>query len=184
MLQILIFLALAPNAPLPQLKGLAEEMDRLHTNTALVLQSSAVDEHPLWSPSGDYLAVNVMGKWYKVNLQRLSLKRGTWRGKQIIGVLASKSSLSRASSREVKQWTRGSRFHERSLTTKAGTRIELRETNAGTSLIIRKRNQKPQKIWTTDLENCHSLVLSSDEEYVAFICEQNGVAVMRLSDTK
>ena len=183
MLHILILLALTPN-PVQQLKGLAEEMDRLHTNTALVLQSSAVDEHPLWSPSGDYLAVNVMGKWYKVSLQRLSLKGGTWRGKQKIGVLASKSSLSRASGRDVKQWTKSSRFHERSVTTKAGTRIELRETRLGTSLIIRKRNQKPQKIWTTDLENCHSLVLSSDEEYVAFICEQNGVAVMRLGDKR
>ena len=182
-LPILILLALASNST-EKLKELAEEMDRLHTNTALVLQSSAVDEHPLWSPSGDYLAVNVMGKWLKVNLLHLTLKQARWRGKQKIGVIASKSSLTKASSKEIKQWTKVSRYHPRALTTKAGTRIELRETNLGTSLIVRRRNQKPQKLWTTDLENCHSLVLSTDEQYIAFICEQNGVAIMRLTDSR
>jgi hypothetical protein len=64
-------------------------MNRLHTNTALILPSDAVDEHPLWSPSRDYIAVNVMGKWYKVDLLQISLKVSSWRGKQRIGVITS-----------------------------------------------------------------------------------------------
>jgi hypothetical protein len=125
-----------------------------------------------------------MGKWYKVNLLQISLEEGTWRGKQKIGVITSKTSVSEASSQEVQQWAKVSKFNERVLTTKAGTRIELRETDLGTTLIVRKRNQKAQKIWTSDMENCHSLVLSPDEQYVAFICELNGVAIMKLTGSK
>jgi len=32
------------------------------------------------------------------------------------------------------------------------------------------------------MENCHSLGLSPDENYVAYICELNGVVVTRLTE--
>ncbi|MFP5260416.1 MAG: hypothetical protein ACLGJB_00770 [Blastocatellia bacterium] len=183
MTAIMILLALT-SGPAQGLRSLAEEMNRLHTNTALILPSDAVDEHPLWAPSSNYIAVNVMDKWYKVNLLQISLKASPWRGKQRIGVITSKSSVSEATDQEVEQWAKVSKFNERALTTKAGTRIELRETDLGTTLTIRKRNQRAEKIWTSDVENCHSLVLSAGEEFVAFICESNGVVVMRLNGPK
>lgn len=172
------------SSPMQELKSLAEELSKLHTDTALVMPSNAIDEYPLWSPSGDYLAVNVMGKWLKVNLSQISLEEGAWRGKQKIGVITSKSSVSEAGAQEIEQWTKVAKFNPRVLTTKMGTKIELRETGLGTTLIIHKRNQKAQKIWTSDMENCHSLVLSPDEQYVAFICESNGVVVMKMVEAK
>jgi hypothetical protein len=181
MVAILILLALTSGSP-QRLKSLDAELSRLHTNTAMVLPAGDIDDYPLWSPASNYLAANVAGKWYKVNLSQLSLKAATWRGKQKIGVLNSKSSVSKATAQEVAQWTRVSKFRPRALTTKAGTRIELRETDLGVTLIIRKPNQKAQKLWTSDMENCHSLVLSPAERYVAFICEANGVIVLKLND--
>lgn len=183
MITAMILLALGSSST-QELRSLAEELNRLRTHTAIVLPSSAVDEYPLWSPSGDYIAVNVMGKWYKVNLSEISLQKGLWRGGQEIGVISSRTSVSDASDKEVEQWKKVSRFSPRAVTTKAGTNIELKGTDLGTTLTIRKREQKPQAVWTSETENCHSLVLSVDDRYVAFICESNGVAIMRLSDTK
>jgi hypothetical protein len=181
---VIMILLMFTSSSTQELKSLAEEMNRLHIDTALVVQSNAVDEHPLWSPSEDHLAVNVMGKWYKVNLSQISLQEGIWRRKQRIGIIASKSSVSNADAQEIEQWAKVTRFDPRVLTTKAGTRIELKETELGTTLIIHKLNQKAQRIWTSDMENCHSLVLSPNEQYVAFICESNGVVVMKLAEAK
>lgn len=183
MVAIMVLIAFTINL-MQELKSLAEELNKLHTDTALVVPSNAIDEYPLWSPSGDYLAVNVMGKWHKVNLSQLSLQEGTWRGKRRIGVITSKSSVSEANAQEIEQWIKVTKFNPRVLITKAGTRIELRETELGTTLIIHRRNQKAQRIWASDMESCHSLVLSPNEQYVAFICESNGVVVMRLAEAK
>jgi hypothetical protein len=112
------------------------------------------------------------------------LEEGNWRGNQKIGVITSKSSVSETSNKEVEQWVKASKVKGRVIMTKVGTKIELREAGLGTALIVRKRGQRAEKIWTSDMENCYGLVPSPDEQYVAFICELNGVVIMRLNSPK
>jgi Tol biopolymer transport system component len=160
---------------------LVGELSRLNSDTALIVPSQGVDEFPLWSPDGRYLAANIEGKWFKIDLNHILLKEGSWRGNHKIGVIDSKSSLSGATEEEVEKWRASSKVSPRKSKTVAGTTIELRQSGLGVSLIITKKAEKSVTLWTTDMENCHSLVLSPDQKFVAFISELNGVVVFQLS---
>jgi len=112
---------------------LVDELSRLHLDTALIMPSQGVDEFPLWSPDGRYLAANIESKWFKVDLNHILLKEGSWRGNHKIGVIDSKSSLSDATEEEVKKWSASSKVSPRKLKTAGGTMIELRQSGLGVS---------------------------------------------------
>src|SRR5262249_54002241 len=57
---------------------LAEQMSHLGVEEALVIGSQSVDERPVWSPDGRYLAAKVDGKWVGVEPDSLRLKTGEW----------------------------------------------------------------------------------------------------------
>ena len=167
-------------SPTTSLGTLRSEMDRLQVREALLVISQDVDKEPIWAPRGGFLAVNVDGKWTKVNLLSIRLERGTWHGDQAIGVVASKSSLSTMSRQEVKAWSRASRPDTRRVQARNGTVVELRQDELSTSLLITRKGEATERRWTSGLENCHSLALSPDEQFVAFIAELNGVVVEKL----
>ncbi len=64
--------------------------------------------------------------------------------------------------------------------TKGGTSVELHQEGMSTAFVITRTGAEPETLWTSGFENCHSLTLSPDERYVAFICEMNGVFAYRL----
>jgi hypothetical protein len=160
-------------------KSLNSEMARLKTQTALIVQSQAIDEYPLWSPNSDFIACNIMGKWYKFRLTNIQLGEAKLGG-QTIGVLTTKDASSEMTSSEQKKFDKVSKFNPREVRTKSGTKIELKENgDISISLIVTIKGEKPKILWTIG-ENCHSLVVSPDEKYVAYICESNGLFVMKL----
>lgn len=61
-------------------------MKRLGVRSALVIASQAIDEHPVWSPKGDALAVNVDGRWVELKLSPVTLEAATWRDNKPIGL--------------------------------------------------------------------------------------------------
>lgn len=166
-----------------QLQGLEQELRRIGVGTAIVMPALEVQEYPLWSPQGDAMAVNIMGAWQKIDLTRMSLKPATWQGGLKVGILNS-SSISAPTREELSAWKKVSKVNPRKLTTRGGMRIELKldEFGASTSLIVAPKGDKPRVLWTASMENYHSLVLSPDEAYVAFVSEVHGVVVMRLAD--
>jgi Tol biopolymer transport system component len=157
--------------------SLASQMSRLGVRDAVVLPSSAVDEQPVWSPDGKYLAANVYEKWIRIEIDRLALELADWRGKQPVGIARARGGDSPIEEAIVRSWERGARFDPRKVVTRSGTRIELRHEDLGTQFIVTRKGSKPETRWTTALENCHSLALSPDDRYVAFVCEENGVVV-------
>jgi hypothetical protein len=161
-------------------KDLNLEMTRLKTETVLIVQSQAIDEYPLWSPNSDFVACNIEGKWYKFRLTNIELAEAKWRG-QTIGVLTTKDAYTSLTDDEQKQFDKVSKFNPREVTAKNGTKIELKETgNMSISLIVTKKGEKPKTLWTSGGENCHSLVLSPDEKYIAYLCETTGLLVIKL----
>lgn len=166
-----------------QLQSLDKELNRIGTETALIMPAQDVQEYPLWSPQGDSVAVNIQGAWQKIDLSLISLKPSSWPAGQRIGVINS-SSISGAAREEIGLWRKGSRLNPQRVTTKSGTRVEFKldDLRATTSMVITARGKKPLVLWTGAMENCHSLVLSPDESYVAFISEMTGLLVMRLAD--
>ena len=159
---------------------LKTEMKRLNIETVLIVNSQAIDYYPLWSPNSDFIACNIEGKWYKFRLTDIKLDEAKWRS-QSIGILDSKGSFSILNKDEKKKFEKVSKFNSRKVTTKNGTIIELRETeNMSVSLIVTKKGNSPKVLWTSGGENCHSLVLSPDNKFVAYLCELNGLFVMNI----
>jgi hypothetical protein len=162
-----------------KMKNLNSEMTRLKTKTALIVQSQAIDEYPLWSPNSDFVACNIEGKWYKFRLTNIDLTDAKWRG-QTIGVLTTKDAYSEMTTKEKDEFEKLSKFNPREVETKNGTKVELKVEGMTVSLVVTKKGGKAKKLWTSGGENCHSLVLSPDEKYVAYLCEMNGLLIMKL----
>lgn len=161
-------------------RSLNSEMTRLKTETVLIAQSQAIDEYPLWSPNSDYIACNIEEKWYKFRLTDIDLVEAKWRG-QTIGIITTKDAYTLLTENEQKQFDKVSKFNPREVSTKNETKIELRETgDISVSLIVTKKGEKQKILWTSGGENCHSLVLSPNEKYVAYLCELNGLLIMKL----
>jgi len=160
-------------------KNLASEMDRLKVETVLIVNSQAIDEYPLWSPNSNSIACNIQGKWYKFRLTNIELGDAQWRG-QTIGVISTKKAYSELTDKEQKEFEAVSKFNAREVTTKDKTKIELRANGMSISLILTKDGGSEKILWTSGGENCHSLILSPNEKYVAYLCELNGLLVMKI----
>lgn len=160
-------------------RTLETELARLKTETVLIVQSQAIDEYPLWSSKSDYIGCNIMGKWYKVRLTDIHLVEATWRN-QTIGVLTTEDARSEMTDKEVKEFKEVSKFQPREVVTSDGTKIELKMEGFSVSLVVTKKGQDPKILWTSGGENCHSLTVSPDEKYVAYLCEMNGLLLMKI----
>lgn len=159
-------------------KTLATEMTRLKTHTALIAQSQAIDDYPLWSPGSDFIACNIEGKWYKFRLTNIDLVKAKWHG-QKIGMVAV-DIATELTAAEQAEYEKVSRFNPREVTTADSTRVELKMEDMAVSMVVTKSGGKPKTLWTSGGENCHSLVLSPDGKFVAYLCELNGLLVMKL----
>lgn len=171
--------ALASNA----VEHLDSEMARVKSDTALVLPSQAIDEYALWSADGRYLAVNVEGEWQKIDLQTMILDAGTWHGGQVLGVIANQEAVSPATPEEISAWQKVNKLEPRQANV-GGTQVELAQREFSTALVVTLPGRKPETRWQTEMENCHSLVVAPTKRHVAFICEMNGLFVLRVAPEK
>jgi WD40-like Beta Propeller Repeat len=158
-------------------EGLEGELRRLGVLTALVLPSSALDDSPLWSPDGRYVAGNVAGTWEKVDLAHLTLEPAHWRGGQRIGVVTSRGYATPLEVGLVEVW-RSEVSSAASKNESAAIGVEFRREELSTALVLTRRGQAPKTLWKSDLENCGAPVFSPDRSYVAFICETKGLFVV------
>jgi hypothetical protein len=167
-------------ASTPAASPLDTALESIGLDTALVVISQAVDEHPVWATADDRIAVNIDGEWYQIDFTKMKLARGTWRGGRAIAVNQALDSVTPLSPKVVARWQLGERYGNRVVKTEAGDSVELREQELGTSLVVRRAGETEKVVWTSDLENCYSPTVSRDGRYFAFICELSGVIVSRL----
>lgn len=161
-----------------QYRRLDEQLQSVESDTALLFPSEAIDEYPIWSPDGRYLAANIEGQWKKLDLSALVLSAGTWRGGQSLGVVAGNRAFTSASREEISAWLKQNKLNPRKANV-GGSIVELRQNELSTDLVITAPARTPVVRWSSSEENCHSLVVAPDHEHVAFICEMNGVFVLR-----
>ena len=162
------------------LQSLNKELERLQTTTVLLVPSQEIDYYPTWSPNGNKLGANVMGTWYEVDLEKLALVEATSRDDQKLGVINSNSSFTESTQAET--WFDSTRFDPRKIESSNGTLIELAQDGFGVKFRITYPSEEPNELWQSGMENCHSLVLSPNENKVAFICEMNGIFVYKLNN--
>ena len=158
-------------------KDIFSEMNRLNIDTVLVVSSNAIDEYPLWSPDSNYIAANIMGKWYKFVLKDVNLVEAKWHNISI-GAL-SRQDAKPLLENEYKIFNQISKNSGRTII-QGDVKVQLDLKDFATSLIITKGKQKSYTVWKSGLENCHSLVLSPNKNYVAYLCELNGLFIMRI----
>lgn len=157
--------------------SLGAAMRKLGVHTILLLESQAVDEMPLWSPDSRFVAVNVEGKWYKLDTWAIpSLGSAKWHGEKI-GTVRDEL-RSNATAAQISKWEGKSQNNPREVVSKSGIKVQLtqRQEDFSTSFVISK-GRESKTLWASGLENCYSPVFSPNEKYVAFICELNGVFV-------
>ena len=167
-------------APLPlfgEMPRLVSEMKALGLRFALLVESQAIDDSPVWSPDGRLLAINLDQKWSALNVESVALRMGTWHDRNTIAVANPLPALREVSGTEVGTWQKTARFDLHRLTTKTGVTIELAPEDLGTVFRVTSKGLEPDVLWKTSLESCHSLALSPDEALVAFLCELNGLVV-------
>jgi hypothetical protein len=134
----------------------------------------------LWSPNSDYIVVNITGEWKRIELKNIYLTEAKWRQINIGVRTTDERSFVELSKKEKDSFNKIAKFGARVLKTRDKTEITIEMKDFSSSMIIKKYGDKPNKIWDSNMENCHSLVLSPDEMYVAFLCELSGLFVMRL----
>ena len=155
---------------------LADTMTDMGVDFALILQGAPVDNHPIWSTDGAWLAVDLAGHWHRFRLDSLELELAGWHLGDI-GLLAAEPEHAAATPDQVTAWRQSTPYDPRKLTTSDGLTVTM--TAAG-AFRIQQQGQGAKTLFQTGGENCHSLSLSPDERLLAFICELNGLFVYRL----
>lgn len=154
--------------------SLANQMDRLRVHTALLFPTQAIDEIPVWSPDGRYLAANVAGKWLKIDTQGLRLKPAKWHDRRI--AVVEQPTFIDVLPAEVQNWVKGVEEQD-SVVSGSGVKVALPQQELSRSLVLSKGKVR-KTLWRTGMENCEALSLAPDRRHVAFLCELNGVFVM------
>jgi len=156
-------------------RPLAYELERCDIETALIWSSTGIDEYPIWSPDSKEIAINIMGRWIKINLDEVILIQADWLD-QTIGQNTSEI-IESISESDITKFKDTTTYGPRKVTTKDGMTLELKMLGMRTAFLIDEK-----MIWITSGGNCHSLALSPDGNYVAFISEMNGLMVYSLDN--
>jgi len=154
---------------------LSAAMGSLKVNTALIFPSQAIDDSPLWSADSQYLAGNVQGKWYKVQIDSIQLKPARWH-EHPIGVIADGKELEESTEDEVKSWA----VKTNGAAQKPGITASIKQDGLSSALVLTNGKRK-RTLWRSDLEACGGLTQSPDGRFVAYICETNVIFVTELS---
>jgi hypothetical protein len=122
------------------------------------------------------LAVNVEGRWYQLDTSKVTLQPADWH-KIRIGRIRSNSAVSPLNAEDVEDWQKATRSNPTMLIDTDGNKFEFVRRDLHTSFVVTPKGGKARMIWTSEFENCGELALSPDRQWLAFICEENGVLV-------
>ena len=126
-----------------------KELERLDCSVALVIPSSSIDEHPLFSPDLDYLGFNYAGEWKKISLANIELTGATWLNMQIgynepVGLKSLKK-------KELDSFMESTSVQKQRLVLKDKTTVELKPNGFSTSLLITTPGYDAVEIWATGM---------------------------------
>lgn len=164
----LIFISSLTFSQMP--RPLEYEIERHNIRTTLMWSSMGIDDHPIWSPDSRTIAVNEMGTWITINLDETIIQEADWHNK-FIGLNASEVSEILDDSL-IDVYKTATQHEPRKITAANGDVFELRMTGFRTAFY-----QNNKRKWLSSGENCHSLSLSPDGKYLAYIAELNGLMI-------
>lgn len=151
------------------------ELERLDVDRALLIPDVSIDYYPIWSPNNDYIGINISETWYKFDLSETTMVQADVRD-EVIGY-NSFGTLDSLKESEVEIWKTSTKHDLRKVTTSDGYTYELKMVGLRTTFIETDPNGNTKEHFTTSGENNHSLSLSPDEKFIAFIAELNGLMI-------
>lgn len=155
-------------------RPLAHEMVRNNVNTALIWSDGTIDDNPIWSPDSKKIAINILGTWMEFDLDEVFLDKADWRD-MVIGLNITETFEILPKSK-IESYRKSTNYGARKVVTKDSSIIlELRMQGLSTAFYV---NDK--LMWQTGGDNCHSMAISNDEKYMAFISEANGLMIYAL----
>ena len=173
LLLILSFIGFRAQAQLP--RPMIAEFARLDVNRILLLPDIAIDYYPIWSPDNQYIGINVGNTWYKYDLSETTMVLADVR-KEVIGY-NNYGSLDSLSANDVEHWNTATTYDPRQVRTQDGYTYALQMVGLSTQFIETDPAGNTKEIFRTEGENNHSLSLSPDQKFIAFIAEMNGLMI-------
>jgi hypothetical protein len=158
------------------------EMTRLGADITVLVPYGAIDEYPIWSPNSDYVGINVMGEWKKVGLTETYLVGADW-SKKLVASYNFNGVMEPMSMEEIEEYKAASPWDPHKVTATDGTIFQITPPTPGTTFTISKPGQKTKLIWSQG-GVYHSLTLSPDGKYLAFLSETNGLMIFATDKVK
>lgn len=153
----------------------------LGCDTVLVAPKQKVVDPIHWSPDSKSIGIKIGGKWVRVDLDKLMLKRFKWRNNQDVAAPKGIPDYPELADTERLGWVYGEEEGARAVTFRNGIRVELvEELPTGSAMWITRPGGSSYLRWRTTQEDCQALSPSPDGLWVAYLCEIHGVAVMRV----
>lgn len=153
----------------------------LGCDTVLVAPKQKVVDPIHWSPDSKAIGIKLGGKWVRVDLDKLLLKRFKWRNNKDIAGPSGPVDFPELADTERLGWVYGEEEGSRSITFWNGVKIELAEVlPVGAALHVTLPDGRTQQRWRTIQEDCQGLSPSPNGLWVAYLCGLHGVAVMRV----
>lgn len=155
----------------------------LRTDTVLVAPMRKVVDPIHWSPDSKAIGIKLDGKWVRVDLDALQLKRFRWRNDQDIAAPRALPDYPQLAETERIEWPSSEEEGSRGIGFRSGVVIELVDVlPTGVAMRIKMPDGRAIERWRTSLETCEALTPSPDGKWIAFLCERHGVAVMRVPE--
>jgi len=153
----------------------------LGCDTVLVAPKQRVVDPIHWSPDSKAIGVKIDGKWVRIDLDRLLLKRLKWRDNQDVAAPTGKPEFAPLAEPERVSWIAADEEGARSVTFFNGVKVELAEVlPVGAALQLTYPDGQTRVRWRTTQEDCTALTPSPNGLWVAYLCGIHGVAVMRV----
>lgn len=180
LLSLFLMLSMSHVASAQYRRNIDKELDRLDADIALVLRRS-IDYLPIWSENSDSVYINILEKWYVLEVTRASLveteirgKRGGWNQNELLEPVSQEiidgfkldNYMSKALGDTVDNIT-ASIDHQglsAAITIKVNDEVFLHQQSGGELYLFP--------------------VISPDKKYVVFISEMNGLMLVRLPHKK
>ena len=151
-----------------------------NTDIIILLPGRGLKHRPLWSPDSKFLAFHNGYKWQKVDLRLMHTYKAKWYGRSVaaggrVQVRALKQS-------EVADWKKNENFGKSQVKLGDGRVLKFKpaKQGPGVAFTITDREGKSRQAFVSMNGAVHSMAVSPDEKYLAFISDQNGLVVYKL----
>lgn len=158
-----------------------KNLEALKCHSVLLFKSEEIRDPIHWSLDGKAIGVKVAGRWVRIDLDGLILKRFKWRNDLDIAAPTTLPVMKDLPDDVRKSWLPAIEDDSRRVRTRTGTILELEPLDkGGVSFRITPSDGRTREIWRTSIEDCQGFVLSPDHRWVAYICGKHGVVLTKL----